>query len=572
MKKSSLFLSVLLISLLLTNTNSFAQSPTQSIIDVGKITSWVRNDGFHDWVVNDQWYNGSYPNGIPVGVVFSEGINWSGLVHDLDSQLVRTNGNNYISGTHTVTRLYRVRTDYATADLTLDAANFFMKDTSEVTPQDIQTLRDQYQTDWNSWPADFGAPYFDVNGDGSYDASVDIPGVPGALQTIWIAYDDDWPSIYESDQIGLYFNETYWAYASPDSISSVIYKKVDVIYDGTWGTGPDAYIDSMYICQWTDTDIGNYSDDFSGCDTLLNLGYSYNSDDDDPLYSQYQLKPPAAGSAFLQGVAKRTGNSADSAIFNFRWMKGYKYVQQRPLNIAAIHRTGGSWSDPLYDYYGARMFYNLMGGYRPEPPYPVQQTGFDWQGFGTYMLSGDPVTGTGDIDGVTDGPGDRRFWLMNGPFRMDLHDTVEVVLALVAGMGEDNLSSVTALKQNTQSAINFFNDYVESITNGTFVSVEEPHPMLTPDKYMLYQNYPNPFNPVTTIRYELPEPAHVTLTVYDALGREAATLVNQQETAGQHSVQYDAGSLASGVYLYRITFENGSGGTQTKTMKFILLK
>ena len=188
------------------------------------------------------------------------------------------------------------------------------------------------------------------------------------------------------------------------------------------------------------------------------------------------------------------------------------------------------------------------------------------------MLSGDPVAGTGDIDGVTEGPGDRRFWLMNGPFRMDLHDTVEVVLALVAGMGEDNLSSVTALKQNTQSAINFFNDYVESITNGTFVSVEEPHPMLTPDKYMLYQNYPNPFNPVTTIRYELPEPAHVTLRVYDALGREAATLVNQQETAGQHSVQYDAGSLASGVYLYRITFESGSGGTQTKTLKFILLK
>ena len=173
-------------------------------------------------------------------------------------------------------------------------------------------------------------------------------------------------------------------------------------------------------------------------------------------------------------------------------------------------------------YEGALEFYNLMGGYRPDPPYPIQQTGYDWQGFGTYMLSGDPVAGTGNLDGVSEGPGDRRFWLMNGPFTMNLGDTVEVVLALVAGMGEDNLSSITALKQNTQSAINFFNDYVESMTNGTFTSVEEPHPMLTPDKYMLYQNYPNPFNPVTTIRYELPGPAHVTLTVYDALGREVA--------------------------------------------------
>ncbi len=571
MKNSLPFLSVLLLSLLLTNTYTLAQGPSQSIIDVGKITSWVGDNGHHNWPVNT-YYNGSYPNGIPVGVVYSEGINWGGLVHDLDSQLVRVNGNSYQSGTHPYGRLFRVRTDYASADLTLDAANFFLKDTADVTPQDIQTLRDQYQADWTFWLADIGAPYYDVNSDGTYDASVDIPGVPGALQTIFINYDDEAAPIYGSDRIGIYVQETYWAYAQPDSISSVIFKKVDVFYDGTWGSGPDAYIDSMYICQWTDTDIGNYVDDFGGCDTLLNLGYAYNSDNDDSQYSLYGLTPPAAGNAFLQGVSTRTGNSSDSAIFNFRWVKGRKYVHPQPMNIAAIHRTGGSWSDPAYDYTGALEFYNLMGGYRPYPPYPVQQTGFDFHGFGTHMLSGDPVAGTGDIDGVNDGPGDRRYWLMNGPFRMNLHDTVEVVIALVAGMGEDNLASVTALKQNTRSAVNFYNSYVESITNGTFVSVEEPHPPLTPGKYKLFQNYPNPFNPVTTIRYELPEPAHVKLTVYDALGREAASLVNNQETAGQHSVQFDAGSLASGVYLYRITFRNGSGAARTLTKKLILLK
>ncbi len=571
MKNSLPFLFVLLLLLLFTNTNSLAQGPSQSIIDVGKITSWVADNGYHEWPVSG-YYNGSYPNGFPVGFVHSEGINWAGLVHDADSQLVRVNGNNYISGTRFTYRLYRVRTDYATADLTLDAANFFMKDSADVTPQDIQTLRDQYQTDWTFWPGSDGAPFYDVNGDGTYDATVDIPGIPGALQTIWINYDDERPPIYGSERIGLYLQETYWAYAQPDSISSVIFKKVDIIYEGTWSSGPGAYIDSMYICQWVASYVGNHEDDFAGTDTLLNLGYVYNSDNEDSEYSQFGLTPPAGGYAFLQGAAKRSGNSADSAIFNFRWTKGLKYVQQRPLNIAAIHRAGGSWSDPSFDYQGALEFYNLMGGYYPEPPYPVQQTGPDFQGFGTYMLSGDPVAGTGDIDGVNDPPGDRRFWLMNGPFRMNLHDTVEVVLALAAGMGEDNLSSVTALKQNTQSATDYFNSYVESITNGTFVSVEEPHPLLTPDKYKLFQNYPNPFNPVTTIRYELPEPAHVKLVVYDMLGRETASLVNKQEIAGQHSVQFDAGSLASGVYLYRITFENRSGAAQTITKKFILLK
>ena len=50
-----------------------AQDPTQSLINGGNITSWVSNDGFHDWVVNGD-FNGSYPNGLPVGVIFSEGI------------------------------------------------------------------------------------------------------------------------------------------------------------------------------------------------------------------------------------------------------------------------------------------------------------------------------------------------------------------------------------------------------------------------------------------------------------------------------------------------------------------
>ncbi len=72
------------------------------------------------------------------------------------------------------------------------------------------------------------------------------------------------------------------------------------------------------------------------------------------------------------------------------------------------------------------------------------------------------------------------------------------------------------------------------------------------DNYSLFQNYPNPFNPTTVINYQLPVNGFVSLKVYDVLGREVKTLVNERQTAGSHSITFNAGVLTSGVYFYRI--------------------
>lgn len=84
-----------------------------------------------------------------------------------------------------------------------------------------------------------------------------------------------------------------------------------------------------------------------------------------------------------------------------------------------------------------------------------------------------------------------------------------------------------------------------------------------PVNFILNQNYPNPFNPVTTISYSLPKSDYVTLKVFDALGREVATLVNEYQTAGSYNATFAANNISSGVYFYRI---ESNGIVMTKNM------
>ncbi|MDZ7625397.1 MAG: T9SS type A sorting domain-containing protein [Ignavibacteriaceae bacterium] len=88
-----------------------------------------------------------------------------------------------------------------------------------------------------------------------------------------------------------------------------------------------------------------------------------------------------------------------------------------------------------------------------------------------------------------------------------------------------------------------------------------------PQDFNLSQNYPNPFNPTTNIEYTIPEASFVQLKVYDILGNEVATLVNEEQSAGTYKADFSGNDLASGLYIAKL-----QTGNYTKTIKMSLLK
>ncbi len=105
--------------------------------------------------------------------------------------------------------------------------------------------------------------------------------------------------------------------------------------------------------------------------------------------------------------------------------------------------------------------------------------------------------------------------------------------------------TANAIARGIADQLGIFGTSVSFVENGT-----------VPTEFLLWQNFPNPFNPTTIIKYQLPIANHVSLRVYDILGREVATLINEAQLYGTHSVTFNASSLSSGVYVYRLITGN----------------
>jgi len=170
-----------------------------------------------------------------------------------------------------------------------------------------------------------------------------------------------------------------------------------------------------------------------------------------------------------------------------------------------------------------------------------------------------------------------RIEFIYGPAVQNLSATGSVGLNYAPGGSGNVLSATpgnpcTATTWSTTSCNNSVPYNTTNLASGTvyaFVCVTGINQISSevPNVYSLSQNYPNPFNPTTTISYGIPKPGNVKLIVYDLLGREVATLVNEFQQAGRYKVDFDGSKLASGMYIYRI-----ESGSFTDSKKMLLVK
>ncbi len=506
----------------------------------------LRNDGMNAHNPDGTGTNGFlWPGGIQatIGAIFQDGLVWGGKVNGE----IRVNGNTYRAGLQPG---YILPNGMPSDPLDVKSKMFKLKKNWQFLPPGPE--RSRYEFDYLNWPVDLGAPWDDNNNDGIYILGIDNPRILGEETLFFVANDLDTSRstfTYGSNPIGLELQVTTFGYNS-ELLKDVVFKKFKIINKS------ENDITDMYLSYWADDDLGFANDDFVGCDTLLNLGYTYNGDNNDE--TVYGTPPPAVGHLIVQPPIT-PAEPTDSARYGEGWKKGFKNI----LVNSFLLYIGGSdvFSDPsLGVYSGTLEFYNNMKGLHWDGA-PIIDPNTNLQT--RFCLAGDPVTGTGWYEGPGwpggPNPGDRRFNIASGPFNMAPNDTQEVVIAFLIKKGTDNINSITELKNYATQIQHWYdNDFVTDV---------EENNILLPTEFSLSQNYPNPFNPSTTIQYAISSKQLVQLKVYDILGSEVATLVNKEQSAGSYKIDFNASQLSSGVYFYRL-----SAGSYIQTKKMILVK
>ncbi|MBM4167960.1 MAG: T9SS type A sorting domain-containing protein [Ignavibacteria bacterium] len=489
-------------------------TPLYQVLNINNIRTWARADGSsnHSPQGDDGGY---YPRGAK-WVIYQDGFVWGGkaylnaaLTQPHASQLIRVGGGTYNQGTREgaivgtgaaavpenrqldLVRMFKIRRDYYTmsdVELTRDASDYYEIPISDVTESQKAAVKALYDLDWKQWPVSKGAPYIERNGTPGYQAppafsatftvnnlisgNYDEPGFAGgdpsspADQVIWTVYNDLEPAAVQgfagSDPLGLEVQMTLWGYKRTDAMGNLYFKRFRFINKGgvtTTGTTKGSFwIDSMYVAQWSDPDVGSFGDDLAGCDTTLSLGYAYNGNAIDAEFRKFNLPPPAVGYDFLQGPIVR-GAATDVGIFDMKKRTGFKNL---PMTSFAYFSAGSGISDPPFSYEGGLRWWRMLQGYVPDAstaawrlyPFPPGMTP------NKFPLSGDPVRRTGFIDGLGQtfsfAPGDRRIVLNSGPFTLAPGDTQEVVVGTVAGLGSDRLSSIAVMKFNDRFVQNTY--------------------------------------------------------------------------------------------------------------------
>ncbi|HCN36644.1 MAG TPA: hypothetical protein DIS94_02900, partial [Bacteroidetes bacterium] len=308
--------------------------------------------------------------------------------------------------------------------------------------------------DYANWDkmVPFGAPYVDINNNGQFDPGVDKPGIKNAGQTAFLVMTDGDPT---QKNIGEGFGGgivnpvmkvqvalTIWAYNSP-GLEDLQFVNWEIINRGSsdW--------EKTYFGVVVDPDLGEYTDDYIGCDTTQNLGYCYNGTNNDIIYGN---NPPAFGMDYFKSpVNRQTGDTLGLSSFVF-------FTNSGSVPIPCEEDPNGEPSPAYKMLTGVKKDGSPFLNPLTTPPSPTK-----------FVYPGDPATNAGWTElkgsvqncGGTNGTvltvnpvGDRRFIFNSGAddFVVSPNDTQNIVLAQFIARGNSNLNSVTLLKRLSETA------------------------------------------------------------------------------------------------------------------------
>lgn len=333
-----------------------------------------------------------------------------------------------------------------------------------------------------------------------------------------------------------------WGFSSPIELGNAIFMKYKIINRSTnvWN--------NTYIAIWSDDDLGGATDDKTGCDSSIHLGYTYNGTLDDPVYGP---NPPAVGFALMKGVDVFTGNNNDTTIICNGKEKIVK-VGRKDLKMTAFNSFING-EDPT-SYRGSYRVMQGLDRFGNNIINPITNT------VTKYKYSGDPVTSTGWLHGTAN---DVRFLVSSGPVNMNPGDTQEIVTVQIIDREFGNLGGITKLRVLQQLIYNnYYRNCFASIPIGIINNSQIPL------EYKLFQNYPNPFNPVSKIKYQVAKLSDIIIRVNDITGKEVVVLVNQKLNPGIYEAEFDGTKFASGVYFYTMESE----GVRLDSKKMVLIK
>ncbi len=485
-------------ALAVADVNAGQLRANRTLLNINELASWIHSNGLsarHPSGNSGLFFpRGSNPS---TAVVFQDQLIWGGKVMDGQEPVVRVGGGMYAVGhvpgkilspgvaeDHTapdVNRVWRIRRDFVTADLSLDVAEMNSILPQVVSQDQIDEVRSVYRQDWIDWPADRGAPFYDADGDGRYNPDfyedgtprlsprsgetfdpaihADEPGFADGDQVIWLVVNDLHPGAVAnfsgSPPIGMEMQVTLWGYARRGALNHTIFRRHRLIYKGTRLTPVSARIDSFYVAQWADPDIGSHGDDLMGCDRLLDLGFAYNGPRSDAVFRASGLAPPSVGHQLMAGPLRDAGGV--QAIYDLKPRAGYKNLR---LTSFMMFPPPCQACDPCLGCYDITLqLFNMLRGFLGRPVSPLTPLIAPTTGEPTaFAFSGDPVTQTGWVDS---GFGDRRFLLSSGPVTMAAGDTQEVTVAVVAGLGSDRLSSFAVMRLNATKTEQLFENLLQ---------------------------------------------------------------------------------------------------------------